>query len=292
MSRRPVIDRQRWPSLTLTYAALAIVSVLVIVPLYYLVVSAFKEEKDFLDSLFLPRDESGFLGVAWDRLTTKQFGRLFSEEIGIGRALVNSIFLSSVTAMLATLLCAAAGYALAVYDFRGRKVMNWVVVAGLIIPPPLLIAPSYQWLFTLGMLDTYAGLILPAIAPVFGVFLFRQAAIQSIPKSMIEAARLDGLGELGIFMSIGMPMIRPMIGAFVIITFLAMWNNFIGPQIVLQDADKQPLAVVIYQTQTAYYTDYGLLMAGTLVSIAPVVVLFLLLQAEFVQGLTSGAVKG
>lgn len=292
MSAKSAIDRQGKLSLGLTYTGLAFVSVLVVVPLFYLVVSAFKTEADFLESLFLPKDPEGFLGIGWERLTTTQFHRLFSEEIGIGRALVNSVFLSSVTAMLATLLCAAAGYALAVYDFKGRGLMNWVVVTGLIIPPPLLIAPSYQWLFTLGMLDTYAGVILPAIAPVFGVFLFRQAAIQSIPKSMIEAARLDGMGELGIFLSIGMPMIRPMIGAFVIITFLAMWNNFIGPQIILQDADKQPLAVAIYQTQTAYYTDYGLLMAGTLVSVAPVVVLFLLLQAEFVQGLTSGAVKG
>lgn len=273
-----------------TYAVLAVVSISVIVPLAYLTVSAFKSEADFLDSLFLPKGE-GFLGVGWDRLTLSQFGRLFSGDFDIGRALLNSVFLSSTTSLGATLLCAAAGYALAVYRFPGRTAADWIVLAAIIIPPPLLIAPSYQWLHRLGLLDSYAGVILPALAPAFGVYLFRQATTQSVPRSMIEAARIDGAGELTIFLGIAMPMLRPMVGAFLIITFLAMWNNFIGPQIVLQSAEKQPLSVMIYNTQTSYYADYGLLMAGTLVSILPVVLLFLMLQKEFISGLTAGSVK-
>ncbi|MGP1272469.1 MAG: carbohydrate ABC transporter permease [Phycisphaerales bacterium] len=273
------------------YLLLTIVSVVVVVPLLYLIASAFKTERGFLDSLFLPRGD-GVLGVAWDELTLVQFQRLFSENIGIGRALLNSVFLASTTSLLATLICAAAGYALAVYRFSGRSAMEWLVIAALIIPPPLLIAPSYQWLYQLGLLDSYAGVILPAIAPAFGVFLFRQASMQSVPRSMLEAARIDGAGELTIFLGLGLPMLRPMVGAFLIITFLAMWNNFIGPQIVLQSASKQPLSVAIYQTQHSYYADYGLLMAGTLISILPVMALFLLLQKEFISGLTTGAVKG
>lgn len=270
---------------------LMVASVVVIVPLLYLIISAFKTEQGFLEHTFLPTGE-GLFGIAWDELTFKQFRRLFSPEIGLGRALVNSIFLASTTAVLATFICALAGYASALLDFRGKRAFEWLVIAALIIPPPLLIAPSYQWLHTLGLLDSYTGLILPAVAPAFGVYLFRQASIQSVPKSIIEAARIDGAGEFGIFLSVALPMLRPMVGAFLIITFLAMWNNFIGPQIILQSADKQPLSVVIYQTQTAYYSDYGLLMAGTLVSILPVAALFLLLQRDFIAGLSSGAVKG
>ncbi|MEO1584635.1 MAG: carbohydrate ABC transporter permease [Planctomycetota bacterium] len=274
-----------------TYGLLAVASIAVVVPLLYLVASAFKAEADFLESLFLPRGE-GFAGIAWDRLTLSQFEKLLGDDIGLGRAMLNSLFLSSVTSIIATLTCAAAGYALVVYRFRGRSALDWVVIAALVIPPPLLIAPSYQWLYRLGLLDSYWGVILPAAAPAFGVFLFRQASLQSVPKSMIEAARLDGAGELSIFLGIGLPMLRPMVGAFLMITFLAMWNNFIGPQIVLQTATKQPLSVVMYLTQTSYYNDYGLMMAGTLVSVVPVVVVFLVLQREFISGLTAGAVKG
>ncbi|GAB5496074.1 MAG: carbohydrate ABC transporter permease [Phycisphaerales bacterium] len=275
----------------LVHLLLIVVSVVVIVPLLYLVISAFKTEQGFLEHTFLPIGEGAF-GINWSQLTTKQFGRLFTSEIGIGRALVNSVFLSATTAVLATFICALAGYASAALDFKGKRAFDWLVLAALIIPPPLLIAPSYQWLHTLGLLDSYTGLILPAIAPAFGVFLFRQATLQSVPKSILEAARIDGLGEFGIFLVLALPMLRPMVGAFLIITFLAMWNNFIGPQIVLQSAEKQPLSVVIYQTQTAYYSDYGLLMAGTLVSILPVAALFLFLQRDFIAGLSSGAVKG
>lgn len=273
------------------HALLLLVSVVVIVPLLYLVVSAFKTEQGFLEHLFLPTGE-GFLGVAWDELTLRQIRRLFTGEVGIGRAIANSVFLSATTAVLGTLICAAAGYASAALWFRGRRAFNWLVLGALVIPPPLLIAPSYQWLHTLGLLDSYSGLILPAIAPAFGVYLFRQATLQSVPRSIIEAARIDGAGELQIFGVIALPMLRPMVGAFLIITFLATWNNFIGPQIVLQSAEKQPLSVVIYQTQTAYYSDYGLLMAGTLVSVLPVMALFLVLQRDFIAGLASGAVKG
>lgn len=274
-----------------SHALLAIVSVVVVVPLLYLVISAFKTEQGFLEYLFLPAGD-GLLGVAWDELTLDQLRRLFTGEVGIGRAIANSVFLSATTAVLGTLVCAAAGYASVALTFRGRGAFDWLVLGALVIPPPLLIAPSYQWLHSLGLLDSYAGLILPAIAPAFGVYLFRQATLQSVPRSIIEAARIDGAGELRIFGVIALPMLRPMVGAFLIITFLAMWNNFIGPQIVLQSAEKQPLSVVIYQTQTAYYSDYGLLMAGTLVSVLPVMALFLVLQRDFIAGLASGAVKG
>lgn len=272
-----------------TYALLLPFAFITVVPFAWLVIAAFKPRERFFDSMFLPRGD-GPGGVAWDSLTVGNFARLFN-ELDIGRAMLNSLFLASVTSILATVCCAAGGYALAMYQFRGRRALTGLVLAALIIPPPLLLAPGYAVLFRLGLLDTYSGLILPAIAPAFGVFLFRQAALQSIPRELLEAGRLDGCSELGLFGLVGMPLVRPMTGAFLMITFLAVWNNFIGPQIVLQTPEKQPLSVAIAQLKGVYYEDYGLMMAGTLVSVAPVAILFLVLQRDFISGLTLGAVK-
>ncbi len=124
-----------------------------------------------------------------------------------------------------------------------------------------------------------------------GVFLFRQAVLTSFPPALLEAARVDGCGEIRAFFSICMPLIRPMFGAFVLIVFIATWNNFITPQVVMQSPGKFPLAVAVANLKNTYYQDYGLLMAGTVMSIVPVVGLFLMLQKDFISGLTSGAVK-
>lgn len=279
-----------WAALASTHAVLVPAAVLVGAPFVWLVCAALKRNEDFFTSTFLPGGD-GFLGVEWGRVTFEHFGRLLF-ELGLGRAMLNSIFLSSTTAVLATVISAMGGYALAKFEFRGRRLAQGIVLAAIIIPPPLLIAPGFQWLFQLGLLDSFAGLILPAIAPAFGVYLFRQAALSSVPGTLIEAARLDGCGEARIFFGIALPLMRPMIGAFILLTFLGTWNNFISPQVVMQSPGKFPLAVAIAQLKSTYYQDYGLLMAGTLVSVVPLMMLFLLLQKEFIAGLTTGAVKG
>ncbi|MEM6854896.1 MAG: carbohydrate ABC transporter permease [Planctomycetota bacterium] len=259
---------------------------------------------DRLDFKIAEGNVSGLLGRAWGLLTLNNFDRLFNgvpagdapdaERVstGIVRAVVNSFFFASVSAVLATLGAAMGGYALAKFRFRGRHAIDNLVLAALVIPGALLIAPGYQLLYWLGLLDSYAGLILPGIAPAFGVYLFRQAMITSLPDEMMEAARIDGCNEIKMFFIMALPMVRPMAGAFLLITYLGAWNNFIGPQIILQDPDKYPLAVWISQLRGVYGIDYGLIMAGTLVAITPVLILFLLLQKEFIAGLTAGAVKG
>lgn len=274
----------------LAYAAVLPATLLVLIPFAWLLCAALKRNEDFFTSLFLPRGD-GALGVAWERVTFDNFRTLFA-EIGIGRALLNSMFLASTTAILATLVAAAGGFALARLNFPGRRWIEALVLAALVIPGPLLIAPSFQLLFNLNLLDSFAGLILPAIGPAFGVYLFRQATLSSVPTELLEAARIDGCGDVRAFISVGLPLVMPMAAAFVMITFLAVWNNFIQPQVVLQTPETFPLAVTIAQLRSVYYQDYGLLMAGTLVSVAPVLVLFLILQRDFISGLTSGAVKG
>ncbi|MBS0661638.1 MAG: carbohydrate ABC transporter permease [Verrucomicrobia bacterium] len=260
-----------------------------LVPFFWLVTSALKNKTDFFASVFLPRGP-GLFGVAWDRLTLENFHRLFA-ELPMLRAIINSFFLSASLSLVATLFCAMGGYALAKYPFRGRRTLTACVLAAAIIPPSLLLAPGFELIWHLGLLDTYAGFLLPGLAPAFGVFLFRQAMLNSVPAELIESARLDGCGEVRIFFELVLPLVRPMVGAFIILSFLGTWNNFIGPQLILQSVDHHPLAVAINNLRGVYGTDYGLVLSGTLVSIAPIMALFLLLQREFITGLTAGAVK-
>lgn len=271
------------------HATLVLLAVIVLTPYAWLIISSLKTQEDFFSGMFFPPGD-GFLGIGWDKLTLGNYKNLFG--LGFGVNLVNSIFYSAATALFATLICAATGFVLAKHSFRGRNLITLVVLGALIVPPTLLLAPGYELLYDLGLLDTSWGLLLPLIAPAFGVFLFRQAVIQSVPDELLEAARIDGCSEWSIFFVIVLPLVRPMIGAFMLITFLGMWNNFISPQIVLQTAEKQPLSVAIAQLRGVYRTDYGLLTAATVVSVLPVAALFMLLQKQFISGLTSGAVKG
>ena len=272
------------------YGLLLFFAVLTLVPFAYMVCGALKSKYDFAATLFLPAGD-GWLGIGWDRLTLDNFVRLFT-ELGLPRALHNSILLASVSSILTVLFCAMGGYALAKHQFRGRDAVMGLVLAALIIPGPLLLAPSFQLLYNLNLLDTYTGLLLPGLTPAFGVFLFRQSMLNSVPTELLEAARMDGAGEFRIFFELVLPLVRPMLGAFLMISFMGTWNNFIGPQVILQSAEKLPVAVAIAQLRGTYYQDYGLQMAGTVVSILPVVAIFLTLQRDFVSGLTSGAVKG
>ena len=274
----------------LIYIFLILFSLITLIPFVWLICGALKTGEDFFAFLFLPVG-NGFLGIDWARLSFDNIIKLFT-EVGFFRHIINSIFYASCTSIFATLFCCMCGYALAKFQFRGQSFFTSLVLAALIIPAPLLLAPGYQLLYELHLLNTYFGLIIPGLAPAFGVFLFRQAMLNSIPRDLLESARIDGCGELRLFFTIVMPLVRPMVGAFLLISFLNAWNNFIQPQIVLQSPEKYPLAVAIAHLKGFYATDYGLITAGTLVSIAPVMILFLLLQKEYITGLTSGAVKG
>jgi multiple sugar transport system permease protein len=280
---RHIVDA--WPHLILFPLA-----VVMFTPILWLIAAALKSNTDFFDYLFFPTTESGGM-IDFSRLTTSNLVNFFTTA-GMGRALANSAFLSSAVAVLGSFGAAGGGYALARLRFRGAPFATAMVLGLLIIPAPLLLAPTYKLLYQINLLDSYGAIILPVIAPAFGVFLFRQATMQSVPRDLIEAARVDGLSELSIFLNVALPLLRPMLGAFMIIMFLATWNNFIAPQVFLHSPDKMPLAVAISRLRGVYYQDYGLQMAAALVSIAPPLLLFLLLQRDFVSGLTSGAVKG
>lgn len=272
------------------HAVLLLTAAVMLAPFLWMACSALKTKEDFFLSVFLPPGD-GWFGVAWDRLTLGNFRQLFT-VLPLGRAMVNSFFLASVGSLGTTLICAMGGYGLSKFRFPARRWVTRAMLGAVIIPGALLLAPGFELVYHLGLLDTYAGFLLPLLAPAFGVFLFRQAMLNSVPAEIIESARLEGCGEIRIFLLLVLPLVRPMIGAFLMITFLGIWNNFVGPQLILQSAGRQPLAVVMNSLRGAYGTDYGLLMAGVVCSIAPVIALFLLLQREFIAGLTSGSVKG
>lgn len=271
------------------HTILVIIAIITMVPYAWLIIASLKSQDDFFSAIFFPPGDGAF-GIGWDKLSLDNYRNLF--QLGFETNLINSVFYSATTALFATLICAATGFVLAKHQFRGRNLITLIVLGALIVPPTLLLAPGYELLYDLNLLDTAWGLLLPLLAPAFGVFLFRQSVIQSVPDELLEAARIDGCSEWSIFFIVVLPLVRPMIGAFMLITFLGMWNNFISPQIVLQTADKQPLSVAIAQLRGVYKTDYGLLTAATVISVLPVAALFLFLQKQFISGLTSGAVKG
>jgi ABC-type glycerol-3-phosphate transport system permease component len=159
------------------------------------------------------------------------------------------------------------------------------------IPGQVTMAPSYELLYRMGFVDTYHGLLIPGAVSVFGIFLFRQSILQ-IPSELIHAARIDGCSEFRIYRDIIMPVSRPMIGAFCLISFMGAWNSFLWPQVLLHSNTRFTLPIGLNQMIGLYQQQYGMLMAGTLLSVLPVIILFFVLQKEFVAGLTAGAVKG
>lgn len=280
-----------------TYLVLGLFGIFTVIPFAYLVCSSIKSNDVFFSSPFLPIREGGsWAAVDWSSLTlTHYFRLLFEVKIGDApfvRALVNSIFFASASSLVSTLGGAMGGFALAMMRFRFYNSVMYAVLICLVIPGALLIAPGYVVIHRLGLLDSYAGLILPGLAPAFGVYLFRQAFIASLPVEMLEAASIDGCGDMKAFFLIALPMVRPMMGAFILITYLGAWNNFIGPQIILQSPEKFPLAVAVAQLRGNYGVEHGMIMAGTLIAIVPVLLLFLVLQKDFIAGLSAGSVKG
>lgn len=286
----------RRPQLALSYLRallLVLASVLVLAPFLWLIAAAFKDKSVLNEYVFFPPLSE------WSGKTMNlgNFRRLFVGEDSVqGKVyfwqyLLNSLFFASVGTVLQLVFCSAAGYALAKYEFYGKRVLMTFMLGSMMIPGVLLLAPVYQMMVGLGLVDTYHGVLLPGIVSVYGIFLFRQAII-AVPNEMIDAGRIDGCSEFEIYLRLVMPLVRPMSAAFCLVTFLGSWNSFFGPSIFLQSQDKLTLPVILNLYIGRYANDYGVFLAGTLLAIVPPAVLFFALEKEFVSGLTSGAVKG
>jgi multiple sugar transport system permease protein len=222
--------------------------------------------------------------------TLHNYHELFARA-GMGRYLFNSALIATSTTLIALLLNTMAGYAFAKLHFAGRERIFRVLLAALVIPAQVTMMPLFLMLKQVGLVNTYAGAIVPGMAGIFGIFLVRQYA-RSIPDELLEAARIDGAGELRIFFQVVLPVLKPIVVTLAIFTFLAAWNDFMWPLIVLSDNDLYTLPVALASLSREHVQDIELMMAGSVVTVLPVLLLFLMLQRYYLQGLLVGSVKG
>lgn len=222
--------------------------------------------------------------------TLHNFHELFARA-GMGRYLLNSFLIAGTTTVIALLLNTMAGYAFAKLHFAGRDRLFRALLGALVIPAQVTMMPLFLMLKQVGLVNTYAGAIVPAMASIFGIFLVRQYA-RSIPDELLEAARIDGAGEMRIFFQIVLPVLKPILVTLAMFVFLTSWNDFMWPLIVLSDNSLQTLPVALATLSREHVQDNELMMAGSVVTVLPVLILFLVLQRYYLQGLLLGSVKG
>ena len=222
--------------------------------------------------------------------TLEHYTDLFT-RLNLGRYLLNSAFVALVVTSASLIINAMAGYAFAKLRFRGRDRLFRALSTGLVLPVQVAMLPLFLLLKNMGLINTYWGVIIPGLASIFGIFLVRQYAL-AIPDEMLDAARVDGASELRIFWSIVVPGIMPILATLSIWTFLATWNDFMWPLIVLSDSSHYTLHVALSNLSGEHVQDTELMMAGSVLTIIPVMLVFLFLQRYYIQGVMAGSVKG
>jgi multiple sugar transport system permease protein len=257
------------------------VAVIVLFPLLWM----------FSVSFMMPGEASAFPPPLLPaHATLANYHELF-ERAGMGRYLVNSLLIATAMTLLSLAFNLSAGYAFAKLQFVGRERLFRSLLGALVIPAQVTMIPLFLMMKWLGLVNSYGGVIVPGMAGVFGIFLVRQYA-RTIPDELLEAARIDGAGEWRIFLSIVLPLLKPIVVTLAIFTFLASWNDFMWPLIVLSDQTWQTLPVALAGLSREHVQDNELMMAGSVVTIVPVLILFLSLQRYYIQGLLLGSVKG
>jgi ABC-type glycerol-3-phosphate transport system permease component len=269
---------------TTVHLGLAIAAAVSLVPFAWLLCASLKTGQDLFAYTFLPADLR--------RITFENYRFLFQRQF-FDRWIINSIFLASLQTVLVVAFASLGGFALAKYDFRFKRPLQLVMLGTMLLPSQVLLPSMYELMNKFGWVNQYWSIIVPGAVSVFGMFLFRQA-MQGVPDELLQAARVDGCSELRLWWEIALPVVRPMIGAFTLMSFLAAWNSYLWPSIMLQDQGKYTLTMGLanMSAMNEYQTHYGMLMAGTCLSVLPIMVLFFTLQKDFIAGLTSGAVKG
>lgn len=227
----------------------------------------------------------------WPDSATLEHYRMLVSRLELGRYALNSLLLAASVTTLSVLVNALAGYAFARLPFAGRDALFRLLLAAMVIPGQVAMLPLFLLLKQLGLINTYAGVIIPGLASIFGIFLVRQYA-QSIPQSLLDAARLDGAGELRIFWSLILPLCRPVLITLAVFTFLGSWNDFLWPLIVLTDSRRYTLPVALANLMGEHAMDTELMMAGAVLTVLPAIVLFLAVQRYYIGGLMRGSVKG
>jgi multiple sugar transport system permease protein len=217
--------------------------------------------------------------------------RILTTKLPFWRNLGWSLYVAVASTALTLLFCSMGGYAFALFDFRFKNALFGFVMATMLLPSFMNMIPTFMIMDVLGWIDQPRALYIPGAASAFGIFLMRQFVGSSVPRDLIEAARMDGCSEFGIYWRIVLPLLKPALGTLGLITFIASWNNFIGPLIVMRSPEMYTLPLALRSLQSPVDTEWGALMAGSAIATLPLLVLFMLSSRQLISGLTAGAVK-
>jgi multiple sugar transport system permease protein len=265
----------------LLYALLLLGCVLAVLPMIWMVSA----------SLMPPGAANQYPPRLFPEVITFEHYRALFTRLNLGRYLLNSMFVASVVTVTSLLINSMAGYAFAKLRFRGRDRTFRFLTLGLVIPVQVSMLPLFLLMREMGLINTYWGVIIPGLASIFGIFLIRQYAL-SIPDDLIDAARIDGASEFRIYWSVILPVVRPILATLAIWTFLSTWNDFMWPLIVLSDDSMFTLPVALANLAGERVQDTELMMAGSVLTTLPVMLVFIFLQRYYVEGITMGSVKG
>lgn len=203
----------------------------------------------------------------------------------------NSLMLTAITVVLTLFICYFVAYGLSMYDFKGRNLLFFLVIATMMVPFEILMLPLYKEIIGMNLIDNAMGVILPGVCGASTIFFFRQYMI-GLPRDLLDAARIDGCTEYGISVKIMMPITKPAFASMAILCTMGSWNNVLWPMLVFRSADKFTLPIGLNTLLTPYGNNYDMLIAGSIFSIIPLFIIFLIFQKFLIQGMTAGAVKG
>ena len=286
-----------------SWAILIVLAIFFLFPLYWIITGAFKTPAS-INSVTPEWWPSTFTLRNFETLFSKRSAPLFDIPIPFTtlriqgdtapaaiRWLLNTVFMAVAAMVLTCVTAAMAGYALAKKRFVGRRLLFSLIVAAMALPKQVILIPLIREMSSLGLYNTIWAVIFPTVGWPFGVFLMKQFA-EGIPGEMLEAARIDGAGEMRTFTSVVVPMIKPGIGALAIFTFINSWNDYFLQLIMLSSNVNYTISLGIATMQAENSTDYGLIMAGAALAALPIIIVFLIFQKYFTKGITMGAVKG
>ncbi|HYJ98134.1 MAG TPA: carbohydrate ABC transporter permease [Burkholderiaceae bacterium] len=271
---------KRGPAAVIINSALGLAAAFALFPLLWMVSVSFMQ----------PGAASSYPPPLMPADATLQNYRDLFARANMGGYLLNSLVVACGLTVTSVLFNVMAGYAFAKLQFAGRDALFKTLLAALVIPGQVAMMPLFLMLKAMGLVNTWAGVIVPGMAGVFGIFLVRQYA-RSIPDALLEAARIDGASELRIFVLIVLPLLKPVLVTLAVFAFLGSWNDFMWPLIVLTDSTLHTAPVALASLSREHVQDSELMMAGSVVTIAPVLVMFLGLQRYYMQGLLVGSVK-
>jgi multiple sugar transport system permease protein len=270
-----------WTGRMLLYVLLVTSSILMVVPFYWTVATSFKLEQN----VFLTPPQ-------WwpDPLSIQAYLQVLT-RIPFTRYFLNSVVVAVTITVGHVFFDTLAAYAFAKLKFPGRDTIFFLLLLGLMVPFQVNLIPLYRIMSIFHWVDSYAALIIPSLTSIFGIFLMRQFFL-TIPDDLIDAARIDGCGEFGVFQRVILPLVLPGVATLVIFTFMGAWNDFLWPRIVTSSEQLFTLPVGLAQLQLKNTSNEAQIMAGTVLTALPMILVFLVLQRQFIAGMTAGAVKG